>query len=314
MSRFHAEQYKPEGGFSVIGLAILLVALCAAGVGLGWLASFLSQWFYLIVLFPAGIGFCLLLVGLVVGQHTKMRSRSLSVLLGLISSGVAMLSMHYFDYQRFLHERQELLKEVAPLDNLPAGDVDAQTAEALQHLKQIRAVESFPSYLNQEATQGVTISRLGKDGMNLGYVGTWIYWGFELVVVAAMVTLGLVGGAAEPFCSACDSWKQARRLGTLQRKDADVAALLSNGEIERLQEHDPAPTGGNLILTAAVCPNCKSDSPIAVKLEEVTKNEKGEESKNKLIHLVYPGEALAAFEALFANKPELTEEKGAAAP
>jgi hypothetical protein len=310
MSRFLPDKYKPEGGFSLSGLPILLAVLCAAGVGLGWLASFIGQWFYLILLFPIGIGLGLGIVGFIVGHLTKMRSRLMAVLLGVIAASAAILSMHYFNYQRFLHKRPELLKDVPPLDNLPVGGLDAKTLEALQLLKQIQAVDSFPSYLHQQAVQGVTISKLGRnDGNNLGYVGTWIYWGLELAAVAFAVIMLLIVGTAAPFCSACNSWKDERRLGTLQGQGGNVADLLNNGEIERLREHDPAPAGGNLIAKVAVCPSCKNDAPIVVKLEEVTKNQKGEESKKELVHLVYPGEALAEFETVFAAKPESTEEK-----
>jgi len=34
----------------------------------------------------------------------------------------------------------------------------------------------------------------------------------------------------------------------------------------------------------------------------VTTNAKGEESKSELVHLSYPGEALAEFEAVFAKR------------
>jgi hypothetical protein len=300
VSRFVPEEYRPDGGFSLIGLPILLGMLCAAGVGLGWLASFIGQWFYLILVFPLGIGLGLILVGVFVGHLAKMRSPGLAVLLGVVSAGVALLAMHYFNYQRFLKERPEL---PALLGKLPAEAKLGKLGEAVERLKQARAVDSFPSYLDLEATRGVAIRLRGK-GFNLGYVGTWIYWVLELAGVAVLATLGLRFGAAAPFCSACNEWKEDRQLGTLQGKGDEVAAGLRSGDIEGLKKHNPAPTGGGLIVTAAVCPNCKSASPIAVKLEEKTKNAKGEEEEEERAHLTYPGEALTEFEALFGNEPE----------
>jgi len=308
VSRFLPEEYKSDGGFSVTGLPILVVSMCAAAVGLGWLASFIGQWFYLILMFPLGIGLCLIGIGLFVGRLTKMRSPALAALLGLVSAVLALVGMHYFNYLRFLPVRQEILVMAPLLDNLPAGVKNAELAEAAAYLKQVRMADSFSAYMNMEARQGVTISHRGKDGFNLGYVGTWIYWGLELVGVAIMATLGLMGGAMAPFCSGCNEWKEVRHLGTLDRKGVNVAAFLSSGEIERLKEHDPAPVGGDLVLTAAVCSSCQGSSPIAVKLEELTKNAKGELVKKELVHLTYPGEALPEFEALFQSQPERTEE------
>jgi hypothetical protein len=308
MSRFQPEEYKPDGGFSVMGLPILLLVLCLAGVGLGWLASFIGQWFYLIVVFPLAIGVGLVIVGMIVGHQTKMRSTGMALLVGLICSVVAVSAMHYFDYLRFLPARQEILKAAPLLDNLPPGPQDAQTKEVLQSLKEVQGADSFAGFLNMEATRGVTLAR-GKAGINLGYIGTWIYWFVELIVVAFMTTVGLIAGAAAPFCSACNSWKEERQLGTLRKKGVDVAAYLKDGELGPLSEHEPAQAGGDLILSAAVCPNCKSQSPISFKLHEETTNTKGEKDKKELLHLTYPGAALAEFEALFVNAPASSAKK-----
>jgi hypothetical protein len=311
MSGQTPEDYKADGGFSATGLPILFAALFAGAIGLGWLVSLISQKFYLILLFPVGIGVALIGVGRLVGRATKMRNTAVAVALGAISSCAAMLSMHYFDYQRFLGEREELLKDAGPLIDNPQIAVDPEVAAGVKFLKQSRAVDSFPSYMEFEATQGVTIGSRGR-GHNLGYVGTWIYWVVELVIVAILTTIGLVAGAAEPFCSTCNTWKKSRQLGTLVGSDYKVVELLRSGEIQKLNDHDPAPNGGDLVLTVAACPNCQTNSPIAIKVEEMTTNSKGEVSKTKRAHLVLAGETLTEFEKLFAWKPKApkpTEEK-----
>ena len=303
MARFQPEEYKADGGFTLFGLPILLLILCAAGAALGWLASFIGQWFYLIVIFPLAIGIGLVIVGIFAGRLTKMRSPGIAVVMGLISSGVAISSMHYSDYQRFSGARTELMKLAPLLETIPPSERDAKTAEALQALKEVREVDTFARYMNMEATRGVTLSRR-KAGINLGYIGSWIYWCVELLVVAGMATLGLVAGAAVPFCSTCNTWKEDQQFGTLQKRGVDVAAFLRSGEIDKLKEHSPAKAGGDLVLSAAVCPTCKGQSTIVLKLEEVTKNAKGEEEKKEQLQLTFPGDSLAEIEALFQNAPE----------
>ena len=310
MSQFRPEVYKTDGGFSIFGLPILVLALGAAGVGLGWLASFISQWFYLILLFPAGIGVGLILVGVLVGRMTKMRSTGIALLLGLGSSCVAMTSMHYFDYLRFLHERQGVMELAGDLNILlkkaqkkeKEKEKDAVAAEAAAALQKMTADISFPAFLNEQAEEGVKITYKGRGGINLGYVGTWIYWGLELAGVSIMAALGLMACAMTPFCTACNDWKEDRELGTLRKKQGDVAELLTQGDLDQLKKHDPAPQGGDLLVTAAVCPRCKDQSTITVKLEEVTKNQKGEIEKKELVHLTYPGDSLAEFVSLFPRK------------
>jgi hypothetical protein len=292
MSRFSPEEYKPEGGFSLVGLPFLLALLCAGAVGLGWLASFIGQWFYLILLFPLGIGLGLIAVGVFAGHLTKMRSTFLACVLGLVSAAVAMLAMHYFDYQRFVKEFQE--GEQGP--RLVEGKVMIPDPKA-------QTVHGLFSFLDFEAQHGVEISGRGGRGFNIGYTGTWIYWSLELLAVAVMSTLGLIAGGAAPFCSTCNQWKEDHKLGTLRMRGVDVANVVRSGDIDRLKDHDPAPSGGDVVVTVAVCPNCKSDSTIAVKLESVTKNAKGEQETNQLVHMTYPGAALPEFDALFGPEP-----------
>src|SRR5262245_20973987 len=109
MSRYTTEPYRAEGGFSVTGLPVLLVIMVAVAGAMGWLASFVRQWFYLVLVFPAGIGLVLFFTGMAAGKLTRMRSPLMAGLIALIASAVAMVAMHYFDYQRFL-------EKIAPAD------------------------------------------------------------------------------------------------------------------------------------------------------------------------------------------------------
>jgi hypothetical protein len=289
MSVCTPEEYRADGGFSVVGLPLLMLALFATAVALGWLASFIGQWFYLVFIFPLAVGIALVFAGIFFGHMTKMRNRGIATLLGLMSAAVAMLAMHDFDYQRFISERDAALAEAKP----------AQRAVLEVLIQKQLPIDSFFSFMDHQATRGVTIGKRG-GGWNLGYAGTWIYWGLELVVVAVLATLGLISGASAPFCSACDTWKEDRRLGMLTGNCDEAIGLLKEGKVGDLARHKPASTGGSMVLGAAVCPRCGDRSSIAVKLEEVTVNDKGEVKKTELVHLSYPGEALAEFQALFA--------------
>ena len=333
MNHFQPVPYKSEGGFSAASVPILLALLCLAGAVLGWLASLISQWFYLIVLFPLGIGFGLVMVGGLGGHLTKMRSRGLAAVLGLAGSSVAVLTMHYFDYQRFLSQRESLLSAELPPEGQPGtgskpgvaepqqflagaaarrahtGVRDTLTPEAGEFLRRAKAVNSLSAYMEFAATQGVSIGRIGSSKSNLGYVGTWIYWFFEWAMVAFMTTMGLILFATAPFCSSCNTWKVERPLGTLRGDGAEAAEILATGEIQRLTGLRPAVVGGPLELSASVCPNCKTASSVVIKLVEVTKKSKNEVQRTELgEQLTYPGGALSEFESLFGDKP--SEEAG----
>lgn len=302
MSRFSPEPYKSDGGFSLAGLPVLFFILFVAAGALGWLASFIGQWFYLILLFPVGIGLGLVLVGGFVGKLTKMRSVGIAILTGLMAGAVAIVSMHYFDYLRF---RARADQPPAGL-KLPAGVDAAQFKQLVQALHKAKGVDTFLGYMKQQATEGVRIGRRG-GGFNLGYTGSWIYWGLELVGVAVLAMLGLVGSASAPYCRHCEKWKESRPLGTLVGPPVEVKGHLEEGNLKALHRYASG-EDGELHVSAHVCPGCGAEGDIAVKLEQVSKNAKGEESRSELTHLAYPGQALAELEAVF-TAPEEDEEE-----
>lgn len=291
-SAFQPQPYQAEGGFNLEGLPLLLGALGGTALALGWLISFVGQWLYLIVVFPALVGVGLFVVGKVMACMAKMRNPWLGGLLGLVSAIVAMVANHYFDYLRFMEEQ----KVIAALP--PPGRPWPPRAQDLALLAQIKKVKDFRSFMEFSAREGVTIAgRGGKGGFNLGYTGTWIYWLVELAVVAFMAAGGLVLGAREPFCSGCNSWKHLRQLGSWPvDQQEEVLAILHSGDLSKLP---PAWPGGPLVLSIATCFNCGSRAPVAAKLELVRKSSEGHESRQELDHLSYPGEALEVFDAFF---------------
>jgi hypothetical protein len=290
MSAFTPEEYRHDGGFSIAGLPLLAGVLLVTGVALGALVSFIGRWFYLHFFFAFLMGLGLACVAVMAAHSARMRNRGLAVLLGVASTAVTLLAMHYFDYRHWIAGRDA---HFAEMGEKMAADVAADVAAEA-------AVNSLPGYLDFKAREGLTIAKRAGGGWNVGYYGTWIYWCVEFLVMAGIVAWAMIGRAQAPFCRTCDTWKEERRLGRLQGETDKVVTLLKEGDVQGLGKQKPA-ADGPLLLSAAVCPNCKDQASIAVKLQKVTRNDKGEESKSELVHLSYPGEALAAFEALFAG-------------
>ncbi len=277
-SQFPTEPYAAKPGVSVLGLPVFFGLLGGAGAGLGWLASAVGQWFYLIVLYPFGIGFLLLIGGFFAGRLTKMRSPAWGAVVGLAAGLLAVFAMHWFDYQRVLADRQNGMAQALPADGLL-------------------------SFLDGQASEGLNVTSLRGGGFNLGYFGTWLYWGVELVLVAGLAVFGPFLGAAEPFCEDCNSWKKERPLGTLHGDGAAAAAALTAGDVGRLTAFDPTRAGGNLPLFAAVCPNCDDNATIAVTLYQTIQNAEGQVERRELARVTFPGAALAEFDALFGGGP-----------
>jgi hypothetical protein len=317
--RFETAPYRADGGFGMVGSGILIGLSMLAAVALGWLVSFVEQWIYLILIFPLLIGALVGVVGVLGIKLGKVRSPALGGLAGFLAGCVAMLSMHYFDYLAFRAEvqrtippgQQALLEAMGPaqLDALPR-----QVQEQVREDRRALRVRSFPAYMDYEATNGVTIQRVGHGGaandrgMNLGYVGSFIYWGVEVLIVAGVAFVIMMGAAAMPFCRECQAWKQERKLGTLAFRPGDVGgaglvAALGSGEVGRLLDYSPSAGDGPLHLSAAVCPRCGGEGTIDLKLLHKYKTAKNEDKAQELLHVTYPGQALPALEAIFQPPP-----------
>lgn len=286
LPRFDAEPYHPDGGFSVARLPILLGALLVVAVALGWLSSFIGQWFYLVLIYPMAVGAGLAVTGLWAGRVAQMRNPLLGGLIGLLSAAVAITAMHYFDYQRHIK------KATAEVLAIPHAGPRLTPAEVETIL---REAVSFGRFMNLQAEAGV---RIGSDnGLNLGFVGSWIYWAAELLVVACMASAGVYRSTREPFCRECSSWKTTRTIGVLP-ETADLIEAMRTGDLTRAAADAAKPGVGILLLNAAVCPQCDTRSPLAVKLERVVKDNENNVKKEEVLHVTYPGEALPSLEAV----------------
>lgn len=272
--RFTVEPYVPDGNFPPLGLALTLGGGLAAAVLVGFLASVIGQWFYLVILFPCLIGLALGGVGMTFIKAGKLRNPLLAGVAAALSGVMAMGTTHYVNYQRFV-------------DNV-AKTLGVEHAELEKHL-------SFATYIDLRATEGVTISRAAHNdkGMNLGYVGSYIYWLVEMAVVAGIAWAMMRTTAAAPFCVGCNTWKNERRLAEMTVADEDMALrAVQEGEVIRLLQCGQPIQAKGLVIKAASCPHCGAEGEVDITLDRLTKNAKGEWSATTLTRTTYPGEVL----------------------
>lgn len=270
--RFESQPYQAEGGVNPAGVLLLLFLVTASGLLLGGIASLVSRFFYLIVLFPLVMGAGTGLAGMV-GVHVgKVRNVWLAAFIGFFGGCLALFTMHYCDYLHFRSQLPEILQPEV----------------------------SFFRYIDASAEQGVNISRLARgSSMNMGYVGTYIYYGFEMLVAAAASLFVTIVNANDPFCRRCNNWKAEHRLGHVENAPREVVEALRRGELYALQPS--LSTNSFVRLIVYTCPNCRAEAPIEILAQRITQNEKNEEKTEKLIQRTYPYEALAVLRHLFPS-------------
>src|SRR5262249_41332469 len=231
--RFETVPYRADGGYSLSGLILALALSLAGGVGVGVFVGWIRHWFYLIVLFPVVIGFAVGGCCALGGRLGKLRNIPLAVLVGIVGGCLAMATMHYMGFRSFL----------VAADKIVPGALQMQFS-----------LSAFARFIDQHAVAGVEIvSRPGQKGINLGYYGSYIYWIFEVVLVAGIAGAIVASVAARPFCGECGTWKIHRKLGRVNVPRALALEVITSGEIIRLAGQDIGAGPGRLSLEIAVC-------------------------------------------------------------
>jgi hypothetical protein len=306
--RLDTAPFRPDGGCPPLGYALALGLALAGAVGMGYAASFLRQWVYIIILFPLLMGLGVGFLGSVGTEVGKVRNPFLAGLAGLFAGAAAPVAMHYFDYERLLERaREQNAARQLEVKAEKNGNVRLVRGKAFDKNT------SFLGYLDFMAEKGVNI-HLRRAKFNLGYYGSYAYWGMELLLAGGFALYLMASTAGGPFCVRCRTWKTERELGTLTL-DADTAArVFTEGEVVRLADPAFHRGDGQIKVKVSACPHCGPDAPVEVRLDHVFKNPKGEEKTKELAHQTYPGEAMPVLESLFAADQSGGAEPPAAAP
>ena len=152
-----------------------------------------------------------------------MRNSILGGFMGLLAAALAIVAMHWFDYQHFL-----------------------STAKGNPMLGILGQVMTFRDFMELSATLGVKIGDI-----HLGYSATWIDWLTEFVVVALIAFFGCRAAALHPFCRRCNNWKQPRVLGNLADRE-EVVEAIQDGDLTKLAQRMAPVPGTGFILNAFV--------------------------------------------------------------
>ena len=320
--------YRPDGGVEAAGLLMLVGASVVVGGAVALAAHLLSQYVWVVVAFPAGMG--ALLGGAALYCIGRGRVRSPLIAGGVtLAAGVGMMAlMHHFDYQSFQRQRAEvpgwesyqhlspeqreaMLQRAEQGRDLATPPDEARRREAafLDGL----AVDGFGPYLAWSAAQGVEISgNGGGGGAPITGVFVYLYWLFEAAIAAGIALVIAHGRARQPYARAAGAWKEPSRLGTLSGRDRDRAIRAINGGDPTalaacVATRGPAavPGGGGLILTVFASPDAGSvgsaDPTDGVDLKLEGPGKAG--GTREVAMATWPAESLPALRDLFAPPP-----------
>lgn len=282
------QPYVSDGQFSANSLLMLATGMLIVGAILGVAAHFVEQIFWLILVFPIGIGFLLGMAGIKMVKLWHVRSPMIGAVVGLVGGVTAMLCMHYAGYLHYRNEieKNESIQQIMAMSPADQAEVVAGSKEPMQTQYLIDSLHNFKGYMDFVAYKGVEISNHGGTPMNLGYWGSYIYWLVEIGIVAA-VSLGVLKAeCGKPYCAACGAWKKETTLGGLDSDSNQAAAALSAGDLAILKTCGPSQQLTNLMLYAASCPVCNgAQSPTDLRLVKFVPQAKGK-AKQEVVKFV----------------------------
>ena len=257
--------YQPSNKVTNAGFRWLLLSSVVGGTVIGTATYLISRLFYLIVLFPIGMG---MLGGGAVAlavHKGKVRNPTIATLFGLLTGLILYGSMYGADYWQF---KQTASQEIAK--NSSPGDGTQNDRLIDSFLQEQTGSSGFIGYVKYKAQLGVSIGRFGSKGANLGETGTWIYWLIEFAAIEIIIAFLARSAASEAFCESCNEWyKSKERVGDveLQSRENFLSLLQKDqfapaGQLISAFQNLPVP---NLQVHLQSCPACKlSDSLLTV--------------------------------------------------
>jgi hypothetical protein len=285
-------------------LGVFLVA----GTVLGVIAFYVSKMIWLVMIFPVLIGAILGGIGIWIVKRHKIRHPALAGVAGFLGGCLAMLAMHYAEY---LDARADARQKLGPvfiaLLEMPADQRDALLAPdpkmKADASRAAKAYNSFFGFMDEAAVEGVEIksTRGGGKETNLGYVGSWIYWGLEVLIIAGISFAMVRSKASEPFCIDCGTWKNRVQVAALCVTGDRLDQVVRDGEPWAvLKDGSSPPEREAADLYVDVCPHCQEKAPFEVQAVRRMWNKKREiKGVKNYARVTFPGEALPVLLAQF---------------
>jgi len=261
-------------------LILILVTLVGAPL-LGGIVAFVGyHLMYLIIAFPAFMGFA---GGFMMSQGIKwgkMRDPVVAAAFGLVLGLFIYGSYRYIAYLILKNDvRTELIKAI----EAEYGESDAAFADEIfdLYLREETGRTGFTGVLLLEAKEGVSIARGSSSfdggGINIGTELTWVYWLGEIIAVAGLSAFLASGAASQPFCEYHDRWyAKEKSLGGVKRTQAEnVMDLLYMGDYVSFgrELHQKTPIPGMEFFYER-CVGCQESNPILT-VKRVTRSSKG---------------------------------------
>jgi hypothetical protein len=266
--------YIPSGKTEEGAHLALIVTVLVTALVVGGLANLIGQWIRLLILFPAAMGGLVGAAALQIALAKKMRTPALVIAVAAIGGFTVWFTDFGIDYLRNRGAWKDSVALVAAdleqqgLGTPDDADIDRTVDVALVHFGRgweitpvtvaanllneplsddlgnsaepepdPSAWQAFAGHVKGLADEGTSISDVGRadDATNIGSVGTYMLWIFELLIAVGVA--GAIGWeqARQPFCERCKQWfqRQERLVAVAPGTQAEAVIAAMEGGRER---------------------------------------------------------------------------------
>jgi hypothetical protein len=294
--------YVPSGNTEEGAQLALIVTVLVTALVIGGLANLIGQWIRLLIIFPAAMGGMVGAAALQIALAKKMRTPAFVIAISAIG-GLTVWSTDFgIDYLRNRSAWKDSVELIATdLEQQGLGtptddDIDRATDVALVYFGRgwevtpvtlaanllnetlsdelgnsaepepdPSAWQAFAGHVQGLADQGTSISDVGRadDATNIGSVGTWMLWIFELLIAVGVAAAIGWEQARQPFCERCKQWFQRKeRLVAVApgtQAEAVISAMERGSERGLAEAWSPFDTSQPFIaLGIRRCEKCSS--------------------------------------------------------
>jgi hypothetical protein len=196
MKPYQSSNIVPKSGLLKMTLAALI-----GGAAVGGITYLIALLFYLIIIFPIGIGSLGGAIGKWAVRSGKVRNPLVASLFGLLTGLTIFGTLRGLE---FVESRRQIYQPQA-VGNIVAAN---QTPRSDQ--------------------KGLGVVRIGRYNIkNMGETGTKIYWLVELAIISYLAISIPRAMAAEAFCESSNDWYHRRtRLGNVNPEERDRFLVL----------------------------------------------------------------------------------------
>jgi cation transporter-like permease len=201
------ENHRTSKAF-LLFLAALLITIIG-GTLTGIAVAVIGSLFYLVFLFPLGMGFIGGNIAKLGIRLAKIRKMGEAVLLSIL---VAISIYGTYHYAKYIFFQGQMFVQLLPKLTKVSQENKIDAAKVLMDYALIKETghSGFVGYMLYKAQQGVSLGRFySSNPLSLGPVLTWMYWLLEFGIILWVTTSIAKKDAQVPVCEVCGS-----RLGT----------------------------------------------------------------------------------------------------